>query len=108
MYLLTCAVVFLAAYLLNTTIITVFYHRGLAHNAVELSPGARKFAARLGEGYQNNHHRYPASAKFSYQPWELDLGFGMSTLLEKLGVLQIQRGLLIPSPPTASRRLAHD
>jgi fatty-acid desaturase len=51
----------------------------------------------LGEGYQNNHHRYPASAKFSYRPWELDLGYGICLLLEKLGVLEIERGLLIPS-----------
>jgi stearoyl-CoA desaturase (delta-9 desaturase) len=60
----------------------------------------------LGEGYQNNHHRYPASAKFSYQPWELDLGFGVSLLLEQLGLLEIRRELLIPSTPT--RELAHD
>jgi hypothetical protein len=33
------------AYLLNTTLITVFYHRGLAHRAVVLRPGARQFAA---------------------------------------------------------------
>jgi stearoyl-CoA desaturase (delta-9 desaturase) len=259
MYLATCAAVFLVAYLINTTIITVFYHRGLAHNAVELQPWARNFAARygiwltgldakgwvcmhrkhhthsdtpedphspvhygvfglllgqlksyertliglargrseytdevadldfdiswlnrkgvwylpyalhlvialaiavptgmwalgacyffgmmshpfegwvvnslghavggrnfdtpdnsrnnhlaawliLGEGFQNNHHRYPASAKFSYQPWEVDFGFGVSVMLEKLGVLEIQRELLIPSPPTETRRLAH-
>ncbi|NOQ84816.1 MAG: hypothetical protein GQ551_12470, partial [Myxococcales bacterium] len=48
MYLATCAAVFLVAYLINTTIITVFYHRGLAHNAVELQPWARNFAARYG------------------------------------------------------------
>lgn len=260
MYLITCAAVFALAYLINTTMISVFYHRGLAHSAVELRPAARRFAARygiwltgldakgwvcmhrkhhshsdtpedphspvhygligvllgqlrsyertlvglargegeycdevadldfeisginrkglwylpyvlhllialaiavptgmwalgacyflgmmshpiegwivnslghavggrnfetpdnsrnnhlaawmiLGEGYQNNHHRYPASAKFSYQPWELDLGFGVSLGLEKLGVLKIQRALLIPSPPLAARRLAHD
>jgi hypothetical protein len=29
-------------------------------------------------------------------------------LLEKLGVLQIQRDLLIPSPPRAARGLVHD
>lgn len=260
MYLAICAAVFLAAYLINTTIITVFYHRGLAHQAVVLSPGARNFAARygiwltgldpkgwvcmhrkhhthsdtaddphspvhyglvgvllgqlksyertliglargqseytdevadldfpiswpirkrvwylpyalhlvialaiaiptgmwalgacyflgmmshpvegwivnslghavggrnfetpdnsrnnhlaawliLGEGFQNNHHRYPASAKFSYRPSEVDLGFGVSLALEKVGVLRVQRALLIPSPPSTIRSLAHD
>lgn len=250
MYFLLCASVFLATYLVNMTIITVFYHRGLAHQAVQLSPGTRRFAARfgiwltgldakgwvcmhrkhhrhsdspedphspvhyglfgvllaqlksyertlvglhreqpeycdevadlefgvsplnrkklwflpyvlhlliaiaiaaptglwalgacyflgmmshpiegwivnslghavggrnfetpdnsrnnqlagwiiLGEGYQNNHHQYPASAKFSYQPWEMDLGYGITLALEKFGMLEIRRECLIPSP----------
>ena len=260
MYVATCAAVFLLAYLINTTIISVFYHRGLAHGAVILHPRARTFAARfgiwltgldakgwvcmhrmhhthsdspkdphspvhyglvgvlvgqlksyertlvslargrkeyadevadlefpiswlnrkglwflpyvvhlvialaiavptgmwalgacyfvgmmshpiegwivnslghavgarnfetadnsrnnhlaawliVGEGYQNNHHRYPASAKFSYQPWEVDLGFGICLVLEKLGVPEIRRGLLIPSPRTATQGLARE
>jgi stearoyl-CoA desaturase (delta-9 desaturase) len=52
----------------------------------------------FGEGYQNNHHRYATSAKFSYQRWEVDLGYGLCLLLEKLGVLDIRRDTLIPSP----------
>ncbi|HEY1100172.1 MAG TPA: fatty acid desaturase, partial [Myxococcota bacterium] len=28
----------------------------------------------LGEGFQNNHHRYPSSARFSYRAVEIDLG----------------------------------
>lgn len=50
----------------------------------------------MGEGYQNNHHRYPASARFSYRPSEIDLGYGLCLLLEKLGVLEINRATLIP------------
>ena len=52
----------------------------------------------LGEGYQNNHHRYPASAKFSYRWWEIDLGYGLCLALEKIGFLDIERATLIPSP----------
>jgi stearoyl-CoA desaturase (delta-9 desaturase) len=48
MYLLTCLLVFLVAYLVNTTTISVFYHRGLAHGAVRLRPGLRTFVARTG------------------------------------------------------------
>lgn len=55
----------------------------------------------LGEGFQNNHHRYATSAKFSYQRSEVDLGYGICLLLERLGVLDIRRDTLIPSP-TAS------
>jgi stearoyl-CoA desaturase (delta-9 desaturase) len=45
----------------------------------------------LGEGYQNNHHRYPASARFSFRWWEVDAGYGLCRVLESLGVLEIDR-----------------
>jgi stearoyl-CoA desaturase (delta-9 desaturase) len=48
MYILACLAVFATAYLINTTMISVFYHRGLAHDAVRLSPGSRRFAATAG------------------------------------------------------------
>lgn len=51
----------------------------------------------LGEGYQNNHHAFPASARFSYRRSELDTGYGLCRLLEKLGVLEINRATLIPT-----------
>ena len=48
MYFVLCAVVFLAAYTLNVLMITVGYHRGLAHGAVALSPRLRRFVIRYG------------------------------------------------------------
>jgi fatty-acid desaturase len=58
------------------------------------------FAAWLvmGEGYQNNHHRFPGSAKFSFRSPEIDPGYAMSLLLEKLGALEVERESLIPAP----------
>ena len=50
----------------------------------------------LGEGHQNNHHRYPASARFSYRWPEFDPGYLVCLVLEKLAVLDIERGTLIP------------
>ena len=52
----------------------------------------------LGEGLQNNHHRFPASAKFSFHRHEIDIGFWVCRILEKLRVLEIRREGLIPSP----------
>ena len=52
----------------------------------------------FGEGFQNNHHRYPGSASFSYHRHEIDLGYGACVLLEKLGLATIQRDYLIPRP----------
>ena len=56
----------------------------------------------LGEGFQNNHHRYPASAKFSYRRHEIDLGYCACVLMEGLGWLEIQRNALIPRAPNAA------
>jgi fatty-acid desaturase len=54
----------------------------------------------LGEGYQNNHHMFPTSAKFSYRPWELDMGFGFCLLFETMGLLTVDYETIIPASPT--------
>jgi fatty-acid desaturase len=51
-----------------------------------------------GEGFQNNHHKYPGSASFSYRRREIDLGYATCVGLEKLGLLHIRRASLIPRP----------
>lgn len=53
----------------------------------------------MGEGLQNNHHRYPNSAKFSYRPWEPDHGYLACRAFEALGLLTIDHAHLIPTPP---------
>ena len=45
----------------------------------------------FGEGYQNNHHQRPRSAKFSVKWWEVDPGYGLCLLLEVLGLIRIKR-----------------
>ena len=50
----------------------------------------------LGEGYQNNHHRFPASARFSYRQSEVDLGYGVCRVFQGLGLLEIEPGTLAP------------
>ena len=57
----------------------------------------------LGEGFQNNHHQYPASARFSYRLHEIDMGYWACLALEKVGVLRIQRAYLIPSPSASGK-----
>lgn len=44
----------------------------------------------MGEGFQNNHHSVPASAKFSQTWWELDLGYVLCCLLQACGLIKIQ------------------
>jgi stearoyl-CoA desaturase (delta-9 desaturase) len=52
----------------------------------------------VGEGFQNNHHRFPGSAKFSFRRKEIDPGYWICLALEKIRVLQIERDGLIPTP----------
>ena len=79
MYELICLLVFLAAYLLNICYITVFYHRGLTHGALEMAPWARKFVAKTGiwvtgldpKGWccmHRLHHRFSDGPKDPHSP----------------------------------------
>ncbi|MFP6664268.1 MAG: acyl-CoA desaturase [Deltaproteobacteria bacterium] len=52
----------------------------------------------LGEGFQNNHHAYPESARFSYRRSEIDLGYALSLVLQRTGMLRVRRETLIPAP----------
>ena len=39
-----------------------------------------------GEGWHNNHHAFPASARHGLRPWELDLSYGFIRLLKAVGL----------------------
>jgi stearoyl-CoA desaturase (delta-9 desaturase) len=43
-----------------------------------------------GEELHNNHHAFPRSARFSVQPWELDLGWMFIRLFAALGLVRIK------------------
>jgi fatty-acid desaturase len=40
----------------------------------------------FGEGWHNNHHRFPGSAKFGVKRWEVDISYAVIVLLSKLGL----------------------
>ena len=42
--------------------------------------------ASFGEGWHNNHHAFPRSARFGLRPWQLDLGWWSLRGLERLGL----------------------
>lgn len=54
----------------------------------------------MGEGWHNNHHAYPSSAKFGHQWWELDLGYGVIRLLHKL---KLCSAVVTPNNSTLAR-----
>jgi stearoyl-CoA desaturase (delta-9 desaturase) len=41
----------------------------------------------MGEGFQNNHHKYPNSAKFSILSKEIDLGYYMCIMARSIGLI---------------------
>jgi stearoyl-CoA desaturase (delta-9 desaturase) len=49
-----------------------------------------------GEELHNNHHAFPASAKFSVRAWEFDVGWLYIVMLRSLGLAQVRR--LAPQP----------
>ncbi len=41
----------------------------------------------LGEGWHNNHHHYPASARQGFMWWEIDITYYLIKLMEWLGIV---------------------
>ena len=46
----------------------------------------------FGEGWHNNHHRYPASARQGMYWWEIDITYMLLRVLEKLGLIWDLKG----------------
>jgi stearoyl-CoA desaturase (delta-9 desaturase) len=76
------------------------YHSTFAVNSLAHRFGSRPFetndnsrnnlfvaAIMMGEGFHNNHHRFPTSARFGFEPWQIDTGYWTLLALEKLGLV---------------------
>ena len=44
-------------------------------------------AISMGEGWHNNHHAWPNSARMGLEWWELDAGYMSLRVMEKLGLV---------------------
>jgi stearoyl-CoA desaturase (delta-9 desaturase) len=84
-------------FLLSTLLL---YHVTYSVNSVAHCFGTRRFATKddsrnnlwvalltFGEGWHNNHHRYPPSARQGFVWWEVDITFYILFLLERLGIV---------------------
>ncbi len=78
----------------------VLYHATYTINSLAHGWGRRRYATRddsrnnwllalitFGEGWHNNHHHYPVSARQGFYWWEIDLTFYFLKLLEALGLI---------------------
>jgi stearoyl-CoA desaturase (delta-9 desaturase) len=79
----------------------LLYHATYTVNSMAHLFGTRRFETRdnsrnnpllalitLGEGWHNNHHRYPGSARQGFYGWELDLAYVGILLMDWLGVIR--------------------
>jgi stearoyl-CoA desaturase (delta-9 desaturase) len=58
--------------------------------------------ASFGEGWHNNHHEYPQSARHGMKPWEYDFSYSVLRVLEVLG---IARNIRLPKIALGTRML---
>jgi stearoyl-CoA desaturase (delta-9 desaturase) len=55
----------------------------------------------LGEGWHNNHHAFPASARHGLRNWQLDPSWWLIRWLERLGLVW---NVKVPDPRALERR----
>jgi stearoyl-CoA desaturase (delta-9 desaturase) len=56
----------------------------------------------LGEGWHNNHHRYPIAARQGFAWWEFDITFYILKIFEKLGLVWDLKGVPLAVYPGKS------
>ena len=79
----------------------VLWHATFTINSLAHRFGSRRYATRdesrnnawlalltLGEGWHNNHHRYPAAARQGFYWWEIDVSWYLLRLLAAIGVVR--------------------
>lgn len=82
------------------------FHTTVSINSISHRYGKRRFNTTdnsrnslllalltLGEGWHNNHHHYPATAKQGFMWWEIDITYYLLKLLEKLHIISELRGV---------------
>ena len=60
-------------------------------------------AVTFGEGWHNNHHAHPRSAKHGLAWYEVDFNWIQIRLLEKLGVIKNVFAYTVKDEPTTTR-----
>ena len=95
----------------------VLFHGTFTINSLSHLFGSRRFETpdtsrnnallaviTLGEGWHNNHHHSPRSARSGFARWELDPTWWMLVALEKLGVIWDLRPVPVQAMERARRR----
>jgi stearoyl-CoA desaturase (delta-9 desaturase) len=91
------------------------YHATFSINSLAHRFGSRRYETKdasrnnaglalltMGEGWHNNHHRFPGAARQGFAPWELDATWLMLRALARLGLVRDLRP--VPAPVLAVAR----
>jgi stearoyl-CoA desaturase (delta-9 desaturase) len=78
----------------------VLYHVTFTINSLAHTVGRRRFETKddsrnnwllalltFGEGWHNNHHYYPGSARQGFTWWEIDISYYLLRLLQAVGLI---------------------
>ena len=92
------------------------YHATFSVNSLAHGWGSRRYATTdqsrnnfwialftMGEGWHNNHHHYPGSAKQGFYWWEIDFTYYGLRILAALGLIWDLRG--VPENIRESRKI---
>lgn len=82
------------------------FHTTVTINSVSHVVGKKRFETKdnsrnnfllalltLGEGWHNNHHHYPATARQGFMWWEIDVTYYVLKLFEKIGIIWDVKGV---------------
>jgi stearoyl-CoA desaturase (delta-9 desaturase) len=96
----------------------LLWHATFTINSLSHTFGTRRYATgdtsrnnpllavlTFGEGWHNNHHHYPVSARQGFYWWELDLSW---YALRGLAAVRLVRGLRRPTAAVMGRNRLHD
>ena len=96
----------------------LLWHATFTINSLSHTFGSRRYATgdtsrnnpllavlTFGEGWHNNHHHYPASARQGFYWWEIDLSW---YALRGLAAIGLVRGLRQPTTAVLERNRLHD
>jgi len=96
----------------------LLYHGTYTINSLAHRFGSRRYATRddsrnnwllalltLGEGWHNNHHHYPGSARQGFFWWEIDMTYWGLAALQRIGLIHDLRA--VPEHRRESSRIDH-
>jgi stearoyl-CoA desaturase (delta-9 desaturase) len=82
------------------------FHTTVSINSISHRWGKRRYETKdnshnslflalltLGEGWHNNHHHYPGTARQGFKWWEIDITFYVLKIMERLRIISDVRGV---------------